>query len=467
MRLLLFILALLAIQSTRAQSLPRGEIIDSVFCDEYPEQSYALYLPTKYDSSRSYPLIIIFDPAARGILPVRKFQPAAEELGYILIGSNNSKNGSWDLAFEAGEAMFNDAMLKYKIDPKRIYTSGFSGGSRVASAVASLAGQIRGVIACGAGFASVDDYQLKRDSKVHYVALIGDKDMNYQEHRLLQQQLDELNISNEKLVFPAGHQWPPSAYLLEAINWLELQGLKEGLSISPDFFIERAFTQKKARADSVLQGGNYILAHQIYSGLITDFNAYVDIENLQQTRDEIKNSKEYSRLLKREKKINDKELTIRREIGEAFTELHFTKLKVGEGSEFKDMNWWQTKVDEIKRSAKKDDFLTRNMALRLLNMIWARCAESSFSYMNSKDYETAFLLNQIWLYTEPNLWGKWNMAQILAYMDDTEFFTYLQEVVEKSQSITVRSIKKQPAFQDYLAHEKMILLIEQIEARKN
>src|SRR5262245_12282407 len=88
-----FPLALACAVPLQAQQLPRGTIIDSVTCSEDPTQSYALYLPATYSPDRAWSLLIAFHPAARGRAMVEKYQAAAEQYGYIVAGSNNSRNG--------------------------------------------------------------------------------------------------------------------------------------------------------------------------------------------------------------------------------------------------------------------------------------------------------------------------------------------------------------------------------------
>ena len=68
-----------------------------------------------------------------------------------MVGSNNSRNGPIEPVREAITATIDDTNSRFKIDDRRVYAAGFSGGSRVALAWA-LNGSIAGVVACGAGF---------------------------------------------------------------------------------------------------------------------------------------------------------------------------------------------------------------------------------------------------------------------------------------------------------------------------
>ena len=121
----------------QAEELPPGRIIERVVCKNSPDQTYALYLPSNYSPSRTWPLIAAFDPGARGTAPVQSFKDAAERYGYIVCGSNNSRNGPMARSTDAANAMFGDLTARFAIDDKRVYLSGFSGGARVATTLAA------------------------------------------------------------------------------------------------------------------------------------------------------------------------------------------------------------------------------------------------------------------------------------------------------------------------------------------
>src|SRR5580765_5850010 len=80
-----------------AQGLARGQIVDDVKCTDDATESYSLYLPSAYSPDRPWPLLMGFHPGARGRAIVEKYQAAAERYGYIVAGSNNSRNGSWEI----------------------------------------------------------------------------------------------------------------------------------------------------------------------------------------------------------------------------------------------------------------------------------------------------------------------------------------------------------------------------------
>ena len=98
--------------------LAAGQVIESVRSLENPSQSYALYLPSTYAPDRAWPLLMAFDPSAEGAIPVKLFREAAEKYGYIVVGSNNSRNGPTRPSAEAFDALWRDVHTRFRVDDR-------------------------------------------------------------------------------------------------------------------------------------------------------------------------------------------------------------------------------------------------------------------------------------------------------------------------------------------------------------
>src|SRR3954465_510325 len=211
-------------QST-ATNLPAGKVIDKVTCTKTPTQSYAVYLPSTYSPARAWPILYAFDPGARGPLPVERFREAAEKYGWIIVGSNNSKNGSIQQSNDAWVAMWDDTHERFAIDSQRVYAAGFSGGARVAIYFALLCRDcIAGVIACGAGFPQ--GIQPSSDLRFKIFGVAGVDDFNFLELRDLDAALTRAGVGHVIDSFEGRHDWPPASEATVAISWMELEAMK-------------------------------------------------------------------------------------------------------------------------------------------------------------------------------------------------------------------------------------------------
>ena len=88
-----------------SQSLTPGTVLPKVVTRANPDQSYALYLPSYYVPSKKFPIVYAFDPGARGNIPVELMKDAAERYGYIVVASNNSRNGSGKIQSDAAKSI--------------------------------------------------------------------------------------------------------------------------------------------------------------------------------------------------------------------------------------------------------------------------------------------------------------------------------------------------------------------------
>ncbi len=237
-----------------AQELPSGQLIEEVTTKAVPDQGYSLYLPSKYNSNQTWPVLYCFDPGARGRIPVERFRKAAEQFGFIVAGSNNSRNGSWQNTKAAMEAMWNDTHERFQIDPKRAYAAGFSGGARVACAWGQNGKFLAGVIACGAGFPQA---QAPKSIPFAIFGAVGIDDFNYPEMIQMRADLASLPSPGRVEVFAGGHEWLPESLAVEAVEWLEIEAMRAGLRPKDDATITSALAHMTAKADSLEQPESY------------------------------------------------------------------------------------------------------------------------------------------------------------------------------------------------------------------
>lgn len=236
---LLILFLIFSCQSFLLSQVPAtDQITDTVKCSETRGQSYALYLPAQYDNNKSWPVILIFDPAARGRTGVNAFIEAGRKYGFILACSNNSRNGQLSDNFAAAAAMLRDIEERYTIDQRRIYAGGFSGGSRFAVAYAVREKRICGVIGCGAGLPNDRNFYPSFNSGFFYYGLAGTRDMNYLEmHELPEFYNNQTRVISYIRTFSGGHQWPGPELITEAVEWLVLQAMNSKIIPAEQTFL--------------------------------------------------------------------------------------------------------------------------------------------------------------------------------------------------------------------------------------
>jgi predicted esterase len=311
---------LLAPASTFAQEIEKGRIVEKVICSAAPDQSYALFLPSSFDSSKKYPVLFLFDPAARGALAVEAFRAAAESFGWILVGSNNAQNGPQKENARAALAVWTDFRGRFPLDERRVYASGFSGGARSASVFPPVIGRaIAGVIGCGAGLSpTVKAGDLKAEA---YFGLVGLADFNYAEMKRLDLAFDSSGLAHRFLYFEGRHDWPDPASCAYAVGWMEVAAMKTGHRPTEDKLAGDVIHRELEAGRMLQEAGRIYWAVDRLATAAFLAEGILEIPDLAARIEGLKTGKEYGKFLIDERKRDLREAEFQTSFGPAFAAL--------------------------------------------------------------------------------------------------------------------------------------------------
>jgi len=285
-----------------------GVVLPHEACPRQPDQSYALYLPSKYSAAERWPIIYLFDPLARGNIPIEFMKDAAERYGFILAGSNNSQNGPFQPELEAAQAMLDDTHMRFAIDDGRVYFSGFSGGARLAARIAILCKCAAGVMLNGAGFPSGE--RPTRDSVFAVFASVGEADYNYPEVTRLDRSLDALGFPHALRYFDGPHRWAPAPVMDDALAWFRITAMKQNREPRDAGFIAAQKDAAKARAQSFEKSGDLYSAMQEYIQTAATFDGLAEVFSFRQSATRLAGQKEVRDAQKRQAKEMDQQAAL-------------------------------------------------------------------------------------------------------------------------------------------------------------
>ena len=296
-------LAVIVSGAASAQELPRGEIVDDVPCQHDASQRYALYLPSYFSLSRQWPVILAFDGGGRGRVGVERYRAAAEKYGYVVAGSNNSRNGPWNVGIDAAAAMTADIRRRLPIDVKRMYTAGLSGGARVAIMVAQNSPDIAGVFASSAGYSTA----FHKSERFPFFGSAGTEDFNYREMRAV----DRLMTSPHRVeVFEGGHTWLPIEMATRGVEWMEIQAMKSGLRPRDETLVAELFSKRVARANA--QPGNLARMRELKQ-IAADFEGLRDVAKVIESATALEGRPDVAAALSAEQADDARELRVQSE----------------------------------------------------------------------------------------------------------------------------------------------------------
>ena len=373
------------------QQLQKNKVIDTVRCTEQKGQSYALYLPSQYDQGKQWPVIMIFDPSARGKLAVGLFREAGSKYGYILACSNNSRNGPVSLNLTAAWAVLQDLDKRLSIDQKRIFVAGFSGGSRFAMTLAGSEKIIAGVIGCGAGLPNDQMMYPSSGSDFLYYGLAGTRDMNFQEmHDLIPFLHNQTKVVAFVRTFEGGHQWPESALLTDAVEWITFQTMKRKTVTSDNALTETLWNKTMALINISLKAGDIAGAVQYMRFAARDFEGTPFASEITKLLTGSENSPEYRSALKDWNRIAKNEQDRKEKYFSYLNELAYSGNFPDSASD-----WWNREASSLVRLREKGNLSNSRMASRVLNFISILCSEQGTSFYRKKAYAQSAVLFQI------------------------------------------------------------------------
>ncbi len=374
-------------QNPSSPEFPLGEIIEKVEVQEDPSQSYALYLPLSYTRGRRWPILYLFDARGRAMVPVDVFRDAAERYGYILASSyNTASDGEVQPNIEAIRALWRDTHERFVIDARRVYMAGFSGEARVACLMAdAVPGAVTGVIACGAGFSPASPP--RRGMDFILFGAVGNTDFNHDEMIRLDATLDELDAVHRIEVFDGGHGWPPPEMCSEAVEWMELNAMKEGVRPKDPSLIEALYAARAEKAGEAETSKSVYDAYHRYLTLSQDFAGLWDTGEAEKKVTAFEASKELEDVSKERQKRLERDADYLKIASDSFARLSpDDPMALGKAL-------GQLRIDALKKkAADTSDVEERLSAQRCLESVFVQTTFYVPSRLfEQKDYERAIL----------------------------------------------------------------------------
>jgi predicted esterase len=198
------------------------------------QEKFYVFVPSNYRGREPFGLIAFVNAADRMSLPP-DWKGMLKARKMLFIAPQDVGNGQpVSRRLLLGIIALRKMTESYQIDPKRIYISGFSGGAKVACALAyTQPDLIRGALPICAAFLPSDvvvdgEPLLKKvKSQVGFAIITGPKDFNHQGLGVIHDRLAAEKYRVKLFDAPGmGHQLARATTLTAALNWLEGRDMK-------------------------------------------------------------------------------------------------------------------------------------------------------------------------------------------------------------------------------------------------
>jgi hypothetical protein len=285
------------------------------------------------------------------------FANAAEEQGYILVGSNNLH----DSISIANNILITNRLLKsveelISLEKARIYAAGFSSGGRFAALVPSFIKGFRGVISLGA---AIPSYELLSSKNIfHFIGVVGNEDYSYPDMLEARTTLKRLKFPNQLWVFNGGHAWPEPHYIDKALSAITLLAMSKGQTPKDSSFVQSSFKNEIAEIRELVQQRHLVAAYDHMNEIIITYQLHLAMDSLQAERKALRKNKDYRAQRKDENGALFKETLLR-------DEYQYNLLEDIGSLNYNNLGWWNYQIEELKKYEKKPT-AERKMGVRLL-----------------------------------------------------------------------------------------------------
>ncbi len=337
--------------------LRKGVIIDSLPVNDSIPESFALYLPTKFDTVGKWPVIFVFDMQGRGKQALRTMKAAAEEQGYLLAASNNVHD-SLSIANNIliANRVFNTVYRLFPIHKNRVYTAGFANGAKFATTIPTFIKQITGVLSLGSGIPNLDI--LNSRNTFQFVGVVGNEDFNYTGMLQSEKILDQLGFPNQLIVFDGGHRWPDPEYIDTAMEILTLSAIANGAAKKDSTFVMTGYRRNLGEVSNLMATNKMTKAYDLLEETAENYKEHLNVDSLKTWKRELKKHRDY-----RTQKRNRANLLFQESLMKE--DYKFNLLEDIETLNYNNLGWWNYQMGELKKYEEKPSPAERQMGMRL------------------------------------------------------------------------------------------------------
>jgi len=406
--------------------------MQSITVNDTVPEDFALFLPTKFDASKRWPVIFVYDMQGRGEMVLRMLSGAAERNNYILAASNNV-NDSLSLTQNVliSKRMFNTVFALFKIQKDRIYTAGFDGGARIASVMPTFMNQITGVISCGSTVGNKEI--LSNKNPFHFVGIVGTEDFNYPEMVNMEKLFDLMKFPNQTLIFEGGHKWPSQQLISRAMELFDLNAMTKKVIPVDTSFVKKSYDRRLLEVNKLISNNRAVQAYNELGEVMEVYRHFKNVDSLKASRKVLKRGTAYKT---QKRSLNTwlfKESLIKDDYDYYLEEDILTY-------NYNNLGWWNYQMGELKKYKNSKNNYQRQMGVRLEGYLNALIADNiDIIALDTPIDEEA--LNFLWMLktiTSPDDFS--NYLKVISWNAKVEDYGtalyYLEELLKKGYTNT-------------------------------
>lgn len=410
---------------TQELRIKKGVIVDSLVVNDSISESFALYLPRKFQVSGKWPLLAVFDMKGNGKKGISKFKNVADSMGYVVVGSNAIHDSiSLSENILRTKRLLDHVLNLLPIHTDRIYAVGEKSGGRFANLVPIFLKDVAGALSIDAALTNAE--LLNTKNPFQFIAMVERGNFNYPPLLQDERALNAAKFPNAMLVRDSAKVKGTSS-LHRALVYFDLMAMARGNRSKDSILIEGFYGKDIANIKGLLSENKYLLANRAMAETLNAFRTLRNTDSLRDAKRELKRTKTYRSLKREQDAAFFKETFLREDFAYYLEEDLLTY-------NFNNLGWWNYQMQQIDKFRKGLNSMERLMGARLNGYVNA-LVEDSIELVSGQpiiDEEALVFLYMLKTLTEPTNFD--NFLRVTSIASKNEDFGtalfYLEEALK-------------------------------------
>lgn len=406
--------------------IKKGTIIDSLMVNDSINESFALYLPRKFQLNKQWPFLAVFNMEGKGKEALSHIVGVADSLGYV-VAASNAVHDSLSISNNIlrTKRMFDRVFGLLSIHKARTYTMGTGPGGRFASLVPIFMKDVAGTVSVNAALANIE--LLNSKNSFHFIGLVDRENFNYPTVLKDEKILNGLKFPNAILVGDAS-QNNINERLAKALTYFELLGMIRGTVPKDSLRIKRLFEEELEAIEQLKLEDKPLLANRMMAEAMGAYRNLHSTDSLKISKRELKKTKAFRTRKREQDAAFFKEGLLKEDF------VYYLEEDVL-AYNFNNLGWWNYQMNQIEKFVKSPVLMQQMMGKRLKGFVNALVDDNIGLVKVQKivDEEALVFLYMLKTLTAPQDFSHYfNVVSLASKNEDygTALF-YLEEALKK------------------------------------
>ncbi|MGY5849823.1 hypothetical protein [Salegentibacter sp. F14] len=362
-------------QETR---IAKGVVVDTLKVQDSISETFSIYIPQDFENGEAWPVLVIFDPQGRGRLTTQLFRSISEEQGYIIAASNEVLNSnSLQTNLQVANRLITRLLISVPIDPNLVYVGGLKEGAQLASASPLIFKDVRGVLAVGDAWGSVE--LADKMKPFFFSGVAGDEDAALYKLQAFADFYKEKKFPTEMNYFDGtNEEWPDTFVLNNAVSAFSLDAMAKGLREKNPDFVQRLFDKEFRSAQMLRRQRNYLRAYEKLEQMEDKYALFnVDSQQVDNLLKALKGDKAFRQQRRDFRRAENLE-------AEKQEEYRYLMEMDVINNNFENIGWWEYQMEDLEKSYVKGNLAEKKVYNRLQDYLKVLSRNYFDIMMNSK-----------------------------------------------------------------------------------